>query len=284
MVASKIIKILDYKNIGLLGATILLLLLTLLIIKRSKSDAIENFAGPVGAGPVIDTPAHNEFKIDLFKQVDTYDQYNLTNAQKYPGNAAVNMLTAQQNERQYMMSVLTEKSNLASAAVASALAEITKAQARVTMARKHEEKAQKDKEKAELALAQAVIMQTYTASNSVSVDPTVIAKTVSAIGTAIATVTMATEALESAKDWLSQMKRESAQLAAELEVYKLKGVSAATEQMTASKNLNEVSTFYKMSGEAEYVKKRFFPFGTKGSSADRLKCETLAPAAGDKVK
>jgi len=289
MVVSRIIKILDYKNIALLIGTIILLVLTLLILDNSRASHVhapgknvkESFAG---APPVVDTPAHNDFKIDVFKQVDYYDQFNLTRAQKYPSQSAVNMLMAQQNQRQYMMSVLTEKNNIATLNVATSLAELNKAQARLTLARKHEEKALKDKEKAELALAHAVIMQTYTTSNSVSVDPTVIAKTGAALVTAIAVVTMATDTLEKAKGWHEQMKQETALLSAELEVYKVRSVSAAGEQMATSKNLNEVSNFFSMSGEAEFVKKRFFPFGTKGSAGDKQKCENLAPAAGDKTK
>jgi hypothetical protein len=95
---------------------------------------------------------------------------------------------------------------------------------------------------------------------------------------------MATVNFDAAKTWYEKMKQETAHYTAELDMYKLRGVTAAAEQMTALKNLNEVSTFYGMSGEAEFVKKRFFPFGTKGSKADKLKCDELITAAGDKPK
>jgi len=288
----------DIKNISIIIGVIILLLLTLVIIDKGRAVAVRRAVDKVkelntsahqkesfaAATATIETPAHSAFKMDVFKQIDIYDNFNLTNAQKYPSQAAANMLMSQQNDRQYMLSVLTEKYNIATVNTASSVDEVNKAQNRLTLARNHEEKARKDKEKAELALAQAVIMQTYTASNAVSIDPAVIAKTAAALATAIAIVTMATDGFEKAKNWYQTMQQETSQFSSELDMYKAKGVTAASEQMIALKNLNEVKTFYNMSGEAEFIHKRFFPFGTKDSSANKLQCDLLAPAAGDKVK
>jgi hypothetical protein len=189
---------------------------------------------------------------------------------------------SQQAQRQYLLADLTAKLKAATDASNTATEEATKAQERVALANSHEEKAQKDKEKAEITLAQSIVMQVYTASNTVSIDPSVIIKTATALATAIANVTMAEEGFRKAKQWYEGMQRESARFNNELVEYKLRSENAATKLIIAQKNLNDIKTFFAMSGEAEYINKRFLPFGTKDSANNQEICDTLAPVNGNK--
>jgi hypothetical protein len=288
--------ILKHRNIAIVIGVFCLLLVILLIVTRSRAFAEqaaianmrkanesvhpkESFSP---ASQMIETPGHDYFRIDLFKQPDVYDNYNMNNVLKAPAVFASHMLMSQQAQRQFLLADLTAKFKAATEASNLATEEANKAQEHLTMANNHEEKARKDKEKAEITLAQSIVMQVYTASNTVSIDPSVIIKTATALATAIANVTMAEEGFRKAKEWYESMQRETARFNNELVEYKLRAANAVTELMIAQKNLNDIKTFFAMSGEAEYINKRFLPFGTKDSANNREICDTMAPVNGTK--
>ena len=272
----------DYKrlkNIIILGLATLLLLVLLLIVRRlTCSQATEGFETETIPGT-----AHIAYGLDVFKGEDMYDNQHLTDALSTPDRNAVNMLLAQQTQRQHMMATLDEKNNTAMANVALATTEVAKAKVRLAWSQAHEEKARTDLIMADKNLAQAIIMQTYTLSNQVSIDPSVIAKTAAAMATAIATVVMATEAQKAAKAWHESMKSERASLEAELTAYTVAAAAAAAAQMKTKQTLNIVRGYYDMSAESEYVRKKFYPYGTKASYAQKAACDAFMPVVSSKV-
>jgi hypothetical protein len=267
------------KNIIILVLAIFLLLILLAIVKRlTKPRATEGFETETIPGT-----AHIAYGMDVFKAEDMYDKQRLTDALSTPDRNAVNMLQSQQTQRQYMMAVLNEKNNLALEDVSKATAEIAKAKVRLGWAQAHVERARNDSIMADKNLAQAIIMQTYTLSNQVSVDPSVIAKTAAAMATAIANVVMATEAQKSAKAWHESMKSERAALELELTAYTVAGAAAASAQMKTQQTLNIVKGYYDMSAESEYVHKKFYPYSTKASYAQKQACDAFMPVVSSKV-
>jgi hypothetical protein len=288
--------ILKHRNIAIVIGIFCLLLVLLLIATRSRAFAeqaaianmmkIKESAHPkesfAPASQTIETPGHDFFRIDLFKQPDVYDNYNMGTVLKAPAVFASHMLMSQQAQRQFLLADLTAKFKAATNAANLANDEANKSQEHVSLANNREEKARKDKEKAEITLAQSIVMQVYTASNAVSIDPSVIIKTATALATAIANVTMAEEGFRKAKQWYELMQRETARFSNELVEYKIRASNAATELMVAQKNLNDIKTFFAMSGEAEYINKRFLPFGTKDSATNREICDTMTPVNGTK--
>jgi hypothetical protein len=272
----------DYKrvkNIIILGLATLLLLVLLLIVRRlTCAKTTEGFETETIPGT-----AHIAYGLDVFKGEDIYDKQHLADALSTPDRNAVNMLLAQQIQRQHMMAALDEKNNTAMANVALATGEVAKAKVRLAWAQAHEEKAKTDSIIADKNLAQAIIMQTYTLSNQVSVDPSVIVKTAAAMATAIANVVMATEAQKTAKAWHELMKSERAAFELELTAYTVAGAAAGGSQMKTKQTLNIVKGYYDMSAESEYVHKKFYPYGTKASYAQKAACDAFMPVVSSKV-
>ena len=256
----------------------MLLLVILLAIVKRLTKTTEGFETETIPGT-----AHIAYGMDVFKGEDVYDNQHLTDALSTPDRNAVNMLQSQQTQRQYMMAVLNEKNNLALANVTKATAEIAKAKVRLAWAQAHEDKAKNDLLLADKNLAQAIIMQTYTLSNQVSVDPSVIVKTAAAMATAIANVVMATEAQKTAKAWHESMKSERATLELELTAYTVAGAAEGGAQMKTQQTLNIVKGYYDMSAESEYVHKKFYPYNTKASYAQKQACDAFMPVVSSKV-
>jgi len=257
----------------------LLLLVLLVIVKRlTRTRATEGFETETIPGT-----AHIAYGLDVFKAENVYDNQHLADALSTPDRNAVNMLQSQQTQRQYMMAVLNDKNNLALENVAKATGEIAKAKVRLAWAQSHEDKAKNDLLLADKNLAQAIIMQTYTLSNQVSVDPSVIVKTAAAMATAIANVVMATEAQKTAKSWYESMKSERATLELELTAYTVAGAAEGGAQMKTQQTLNIVKGYYDMAGEAEYIHKKFYPYGTKASYAQKVACDAFMPVVSSKA-
>lgn len=255
----------------LAGAAVIVLLLVLAFLRGATIE---------GFNESIQTPASDNFGIDPFKQEDIYSKASLQTVQLYPGKLSADLLMSQQKQRQYMMAVLNEKVEKATARVAAARKEVDKASGRLNLAREKTKQTKRDLLFAEITVAFAVGSQIYAASNFVTIDPTVAIRAAGGAASAAKALAQASIKVDDLKKYKSKMENEEQNFSSDLIEYTALAEVAQTELTKVTKEFNEAREFFEMSAESEYIRKKFFPFASSAAGQTKKECDDIAPRRG----